>query len=112
MYENLGYLISGASILLTFLALSGIYPASKVFQQRTLRSRRLLWTIVGLALAAPLTMLVIYQIRLSSLEHPDARALQMMPVTLQDLPFLYLLSASVAALLLWVLFAWTKRTAG
>jgi hypothetical protein len=111
MYENLGYLISGASMLLALLAVSGIYPASRVFQQRTIQSRRSLWTIVGLALTAPLAMLAIYQIRLSSLDHLDARALQMMPVRLDDLPVLYLLSASVAALLLWLLFAWNQRTA-
>ena len=111
MYENIGYVMFGASAVIALIAVSGIYPARRLFLQRTPKASRSLWAVVGLALATPLAVLAIYQFRLSSMNHPDARALQMMPVTLGDLPILYLLSVSVAAILLWLLLALNQRTA-
>ena len=111
MYENSGYVISGASILVAIVAVSGIYPAYRLFAQRTRRTRSLLWAVIGLALTAPLVFPIHWELSLASSDNPNARALQMMPVTFELLPFLYLVSFFFAAVLLWALFAWHKRTA-
>ena len=111
MYENSGYLISGASILVALVAASGIYPAYRLFAQRTRRTRTFLWTVIGLAAAAPLAIQIHWELSLAFRDHPNARALQMMSVTFDQLLFLYLASFFFTALLLWAWFAWHKRTA-
>jgi len=111
MYEDFGYLISGTTALVALVALSGIYPAYRLFVQKTRQARVLLWTVIGLALVVPLVFPVSWELRLASMDHPNARALQITPVSFDVLPFLYLLSATLAALLLWALFVWHKRAA-
>ena len=111
MHEDLSHVLFVAWTLIALIAMSGLYPARKLFKKNTQKSRSSLWTVLGLAAITPLILFAADNFRPVAPSANNAMALQAMPLPLEALPFLYALSASAAALLLWLLLAWQNRNA-
>ena len=111
MIEYLDQLIFLVWALVAFVAISGLYPATRLLAASKPATKNSFLIVAGLAAAAPLAILAFDRLQPQTSHANDASALQNMPIPIEELPALYALSAAVAALLLWFLFAWHSRTA-
>ena len=96
---------------IALVALSGLYPANKLYASTKPTAKTTFWVITGLAAIAPLLFLTYDRLRLYALDRNNSSGLKNMPVPIDGLPFMYILSAAVAALLFWLILAWHSRTA-
>ena len=96
---------------IALVAFSGPYPAKKLYASARPTVKNLFWFITGLAGVAPLLFLAYDRLRLYALDRNNPSGLKKMPVPIDGLPFMYVLSAAVAALIFWLIFAWLSRTA-
>jgi hypothetical protein len=111
MIEDIGQLIFLIWALVALVSLSGLYPATKLLESTKPSAKNSFRIVAGLAAAGPLAILAFERLQAQTFHVNDASGLQNMPISIDELPALYALSAAVAALLLWLLFAWHRRTA-
>ena len=111
MIEDLDQLILLIWAIVALVALSGLYPATRLLASTKPAAKNSFKIVAGLAVAVPLAILVLDRLQPRTFHVNDARALKNMSIPIHDIPALYALSAAVAALLLWLLFAWHSRTA-
>ena len=105
------YAIWAIWFTIALVALSGLYPANKLHASTKPTAKTAFWIITGLTAVTPLLILTYDRLRLYVLEQNNPSSLKNMAVPIDGLPFMYILSAAVAALLFWLMFAWHSRTA-
>ena len=104
-----GVMLFAIRALAAILILSSLYPASRLLKSSNKFTRLVVVAIAVLSLTAPILLMVASRMRVTASN--DARVLQQMNVQISSLPALYLLTVSAAAIILWLAWLATKRTA-
>ena len=105
------YITWAIQATIALVILSGLYPAKKLYASTKRTAKTAFWIITGLATAAPSLYFIYDRLRLYMLELNNPPVLKYFRIPIDWLPYLYIQSAIVAALLFWVIFAWHSRTA-
>jgi hypothetical protein len=105
------YAIWAIWAMMGLVAVSGLYPASKLYASTKPAAKNTFWIITALAAVAPFLFLACDRLRVYVLDRNNPWGLKSMPAPIDALPFMYVLSAAVAAMIFWVVFAWHGRTA-
>lgn len=116
MNQNIDQLIYTLWAMVALVALSGLYPANKLYASTKRTTRTAFWIITGLAAAAPLLFLAYDRLQLLRVHelirnNPSGLYFGMPLLPIDQLPYVYALCAAIAALLFWLIFAWHSRTA-
>jgi hypothetical protein len=116
MNQNIDQLIYIVWAVLALVALSGIYPARKLYASTKRTARTAFFIITGLSAVAPLLFLAYDQLRLlrvhEQIRNNSSILYNSMPfLPMDQLPYVYVLSVAIAALFFWLTFAWHCRTA-
>ena len=116
MNQNIDYLIYSIWAIVALVALSGLYPANKLYASAKRPTRSAFWIITGLTAVAPLLFFAYDQLRLLQVHelirsNPSVLYNNMPLLPMEQLPYAYALSTVIAALLFWFVFAWHCRTA-
>jgi hypothetical protein len=105
------YITWAIQAAIALVILSGLYPARKLHASTKHTAKTAFWIITGLAAVAPLLYFIYDRLRLYVLELNNPPILKNFRIPIDWLPDLYVISAVVAALLFWLIFAWHSRTA-
>ena len=116
MNQNIDQLIYTLWTIVSLVALSGLYPAKKLYSSTKRTAKTAFWIIAVLASVAPLFFLAYDQLRLMRVhelirKNPSVLYNSMPLLPADQLPYAYALGAATAALLFWLMFAWHCRTA-
>ena len=116
MNQNIDQLIYTIWAIVALVALSGLYPAIKLYASTKHTARVAFWIIIGLAAVAPLLFLAYDQLRLLRVHelirnNPSVLYSSMPLLPIDQLPYAYALGSAIAALILWLIVAWHYRTA-
>ena len=109
MHVDPGQAIFAIRALAVILILSSIYPASRLLKSRRLPARLAVLAVSILSLTSPALLVVAARLRTDSSN--DVRVLQQMNILHSSLPALYLISVSAAAIILWLVWLATRRSA-
>ncbi|UHQ21523.1 hypothetical protein LVB77_12605 [Lysobacter sp. 5GHs7-4] len=107
MHEDFTQMLAAIWTALGLLALSAVYPAYKLARSPKFSARTSFKAIAFLTAIAPLVFLGFNRLRVARMN--DAQLLQNMPLSVSELPALYVLCMCVAAIVLWLLLLLHSR---
>lgn len=109
--DHVVYMIWAIWGAIALLALSGLYPAKRLRASTDRISRSSFRIVTALAAIAPLLVYACDWLRVRALDQNRPSGLKNMPMPIESLPLMYVLSAAIAALAFWLILAWRRRAA-